>query len=114
MQVNAFACPSSRALVPTALDDAAARMGNALAAVAKAEIGGGLRASVAGSLAKRLFNPNHVERAAAAIVDAPLVAWFKQMYGHLRELIDPRLALFAATALSGPAHVPLKSPSVEG
>ncbi|KAI9175714.1 hypothetical protein H9P43_006078 [Blastocladiella emersonii ATCC 22665] len=75
-QTHAFACPALRALVPAALDNAAPRISSAFAAVAEAEIGGGLRASVAGSLAERLLNPNRIERTAAAIVDAPLFAWF--------------------------------------
>ncbi|KAI9183807.1 hypothetical protein H9P43_002859 [Blastocladiella emersonii ATCC 22665] len=73
MQAHAFACPASRALVPAALDNVAPRISSALAAVAKNKIGSGLRASVAGSLAERLLNPNRIERTAAAIVDAPLV-----------------------------------------
>ncbi|KAI9155926.1 hypothetical protein H9P43_009036 [Blastocladiella emersonii ATCC 22665] len=81
-QAHAFACSASRALVPAALDNAAPRISSALAAVAENEIGSGLRASVAGSLAERLLNLNRIERTAAAIVDAPLVAGFKQVYSH--------------------------------
>ncbi|KAI9188214.1 hypothetical protein H9P43_002605 [Blastocladiella emersonii ATCC 22665] len=53
------------------------------------------------------LNPNRTE-CTAAVVDKPLVAWFKHVFGHLRELIDPRLALPADTAIASsavPEHV---------
>ncbi|KAI9164227.1 hypothetical protein H9P43_008044 [Blastocladiella emersonii ATCC 22665] len=90
-QTHAFACPASRALVPAVFNNDASRISSALVVLAKVEVGGGLHASVAGSLGEQLSSSNRIKCTAAAVMDAPVAAWFKRMYNRLRELIDLRL-----------------------